>query len=330
VTGALIPISGSPFAAGSSPISMAIDPSDKFAYVVNRGASPADPSGNTVSGYTINGVTGALTPISGSPFTAGPSPVAVTTTPSWAVTLPAIVSNPAQVEFNAGSGQGAPSGISVAVISQPGPASTITVTTDQPWLLAAPSTIPTGSAANVSISVNPSGLVAGSYHGTVRFNAPNYLGSSTAVNLKIANPSAALVPAPGSPFVTGLVPFSIAVGDFNGDGTPDLAIANQTNIGGITVLLGNGAGGFTTAPGSPLSIGRQPTSIVAGDFNGDGKLDLAVTNTVDNTVMVLLGNGLGGFTTGKQVPVGILSHLDSGGRFQRRWRSGPRRSKPKQ
>src|SRR6202011_1547651 len=65
---------GSPFAAGSGPFSVAVDPSGKFAYVVNEGD-------NTVSGYTINATTGALTPIAGSPFagTAGtyPQPVAV-------------------------------------------------------------------------------------------------------------------------------------------------------------------------------------------------------------------------------------------------------------
>src|SRR6202011_419033 len=158
----------------------------------------------------------------------------------------------------------------------------------------------------VSIAVNPSGLVAGSYHGTVRFNAPNYIGSATAVTLKIANPSSALVPAPGSPFALGFGPYSIAAGDFNGDGRPDLAILNSTNIGGVTVLLGNGSGGFTAAPGSPFPTGSDPTSIVAGDFNGDGKLDLVVANGGDNTVMVLLGNGLGGFTPGKQFSAGTF------------------------
>ena len=69
VTGALTPITGSPFAAGGRPFSVAVDPTGKFAYVANNGSS-------NVSGYTINGLTGALTPITGSPFAAGtfPSP----------------------------------------------------------------------------------------------------------------------------------------------------------------------------------------------------------------------------------------------------------------
>jgi hypothetical protein len=69
-TGALKAVSGSPFAAGSLPASVAVDSSDTYAYVANAG------SGN-VSAYTINPTTGALTPISGSPFAAGSNPVAV-------------------------------------------------------------------------------------------------------------------------------------------------------------------------------------------------------------------------------------------------------------
>jgi len=54
------------------------------------------------------------------------------------------------------------------------------------------------------------------------------------------------------------------------------------------VLLGNGAGAFTAAPGSPFPVGAWPTSVAVGDFNGDGKPDLAIANSNDNTVTVLL------------------------------------------
>ena len=59
--------------------------------------------------------------------------------------------------------------------------------------------------------------------------------------------------ASGSPFGAGSSPASMAVGDFNGDGKPDLAIADAT--GDVTVLLGNGSGGFTAASGSPFTKG---------------------------------------------------------------------------
>jgi YVTN family beta-propeller protein len=68
--GALTPIPGSPFVAGSSPRSVAVDPAGKFAYVTNENS-------NTVSGYTIDPATGALTSVKGSPFAAGSGPFSV-------------------------------------------------------------------------------------------------------------------------------------------------------------------------------------------------------------------------------------------------------------
>ncbi len=112
--------------------------------------------------------------------------------------------------------------------------------------------------------------------------------------------------APGSPFVVGAQPASVAVGDFNGDGRPDIAIANYGS-NSVTVLLGDGAGGFTAAPGSPFAVGAWPVSVAVGDFNGDGKRDLAIANHNDNTVTVLLGNGAGGFTPAPGSPITVGS-----------------------
>jgi hypothetical protein len=89
-------------------------------------------------------------------------------------------------------------------------------------------------------------------------------------------------------------PSSIAVGDFNGDGILDLAVANAGS-NNVTILLGNGDGTFTATATSPAT-GTEPTFIVSGDFNGDGIPDLAVANWVSNTVTILLGNGDGTFT----------------------------------
>jgi hypothetical protein len=79
----------------------------------------------------------------------------------------------------------------------------------------------------------------------------------------------------------------MAAGDFNNDGKPDLAIANYGDDT-VTLLLGNGDGTFTQARGSPYAVGKQPGAIAAADFNGDGKLDLAVGNALDGTVSILL------------------------------------------
>jgi len=78
----------------------------------------------------------------------------------------------------------------------------------------------------------------------------------------------------------------------NGDGKPDLAVANF-NPTTVSVLPGNGAGGFGAT--TDFTTGANPQSVALGDLNGDGKPDLAVANYIANTVSVLLGNGAGGF-----------------------------------
>jgi len=91
---------------------------------------------------------------------------------------------------------------------------------------------------------------------------------------------------------TGSQPTSVSVGDFNRDGTPDLAVANQYSHN-VSILLGNGDGTFTLA--GSYQVGSYPEFVTMGDFNSDGKLDLAVANAVTNNVSILLGNGDGTF-----------------------------------
>ena len=91
----------------------------------------------------------------------------------------------------------------------------------------------------------------------------------------------------------GKNPFSIAVGDFNGDNRLDVVIANN-NSNTVSVLLGNGDGTFQTHVDYATATGTGPNSVAVGDFNGDQRLDLAVTAPF-NVVSVLLGNGDGTF-----------------------------------
>src|SRR5205809_4186120 len=102
-------------------------------------------------------------------------------------------------------------------------------------------------------------------------------------------------------FPSGTNPISPAVGDFNRDGLPDLAVANYGN-NNISVLLGNGDGTFRPAVYFPA--GTLPSFVAVGQFNADGILDLAVTNAWSNDVSVLLGNGDGTFQAPRSFAVG--------------------------
>ena len=93
-------------------------------------------------------------------------------------------------------------------------------------------------------------------------------------------------------FTTGSLPRSVAIGDLNGDGRPDLAIAN-TGSNNVTVLLNTTTPGSTTpsyAAQTDFTTGIDPYSVTIGDLNGDGKPDLAVANYVSSSVSVLLNN----------------------------------------
>jgi len=109
----------------------------------------------------------------------------------------------------------------------------------------------------------------------------------------------------------GWLATSIAIADVNGDGEPDLVLANAcasaawgnltdylctSNEGSVGVLLGLGGGTFQTAV-SYDSGGYGASSVAAADVNGDGKADVVVANAESNTVGVLLGNGNGTFQT---------------------------------
>ena len=99
---------------------------------------------------------------------------------------------------------------------------------------------------------------------------------------------------------------TLAVGDFNGDGKPDLAVINNKDgigpprsflesfpQGTLSVLLGNGDGTFQAPAVQP--VGNDPRAIVTGDFNGDGHPDIAVANYTGGTVSVLMNAGNGTF-----------------------------------
>ena len=119
-------------------------------------------------------------------------------------------------------------------------------------------------------------------------------------------------------YAAGSSPTGLVVADFNGDGKLDLAVMDScgsctVSPDTVTVLLGNGDGTFQ-AQGN-YATGGGPIGIVAADFNGDGKIDLALANEVDNTVSILLGNGDGMFKPQTTVAVGMRPYSFASGDF---------------
>src|SRR5207253_6982357 len=115
-------------------------------------------------------------------------------------------------------------------------------------------------------------------------------GTSNLVFFEITRPTSS-VALSASSVHAGSNPTSAAVGDFNGDGKLDLAVANAGSKN-VSVLLGNGDGTFK----APVNFGAPgPQSVAVGDFNGDGNLDLAVANLSSGNVSIRLGNGDGTF-----------------------------------
>ena len=207
------------------------------------------------------------------------------------------------------------------------------------------SAVPGGPGFN--LTVNGTGFVSAStvnWNGTAR---PTHFMSTTRLTAaitasEIANAGAAVVtvanPAPGGR-VSNPVWFeitaptsklgffsradylsetvqSVFTGDFNGDGIPDLAVAiscvssQNCAVGGVTILLGNSDGTFLQ--GNTYAAGLETISITGGDFNGDGKLDLAVVNEncqffncPAGGISILLGNGDGTFQNAVDYSTGI-------------------------
>ncbi len=165
---------------------------------------------------------------------------------------------------------------------------------------------------------------------TADFNADGNLDlavvnlSDNSVSVYIGQPDGSFIKS--ADYAVGANPDAITVGDFNGDGKPDLAVTNQNcnntcGLGTMSVLLNGGDGTFM--PAVTYGTGIDPVSIVAGDFNGDGRTDLAVANAISTvksgagTVTIFSNSGDGKFLRSGEYPagsgVGQLAALDLAG-----------------
>jgi hypothetical protein len=115
----------------------------------------------------------------------------------------------------------------------------------------------------------------------------------------------AFTPMPGSPFrlLEGTPPHNhgLALEDLDRDGLLDVASSNN-NGNSVSILRGDGRGGFRAAPGSPFWVGRAPYPLTIGDFNDDGRPDIATPDVNGDTVSVLFGSGNGSFAPAPASP----------------------------
>jgi hypothetical protein len=153
---------------------------------------------------------------------------------------------------------------------------------------------------------DPWSLAAGDFNGDGNLDLAvvDFAGNNVSILLGDGAGNFTLASSPA----VGIEPLAVAVGDFNGDGKLDLAVTNQCgsdptcqSVGTVSILLGDGAGNFTLASSPAVEAG--PISVAAGDFNGDGKLDLAVANE-SGIVSILIGDGTGNFTAASSVTAG--------------------------
>jgi hypothetical protein len=103
--------------------------------------------------------------------------------------------------------------------------------------------------------------------------------------------------APGSPITIGADARSVVLADFDGDHNLDFATPSYADDD-VTVMLGNGSGGFSAATGSPFVAGNRPVALAVGDFDGDDVPDLAAARLGEvggGGINILLGDGNGGF-----------------------------------
>jgi Bacterial Ig-like domain (group 3)/FG-GAP-like repeat len=154
----------------------------------------------------------------------------------------------------------------------------------------------TDYAASSPISTTPGtffnpAIAVGDLNGDGRADIAITDKAARTVTVLYQNPAGGFTDVPVITNTSGPGPTSIAIGDVNGDGRPDLVVASDDGNEIIPLLKDATDAGFT--PGTPLATGASPGGLAIGDFDGDGRNDIAVANTNDGTVTVFLKDATG-------------------------------------
>ena len=169
-----------------------------------------------------------------------------------------------------------------------------------------------GSPVPVSVGDGPSSIAVGDVNRDKKLDLAVTNAESDSISILLGDGLGGFQAA-GLPIAMADAPWYVAIGDLNKDKRLDLVVPHvgsgmpfvpSTNL---SILLGDGKGGFAQAPGSPITVGEVPYGVEIADFDEDRKQDLAVANQFDDTVSILFGDGTGQFTPAPVSPIVVGS-----------------------